>query len=225
MKLERKSRTFAILFGIIALFFSTYHSTEAANLIKPSQSRVTYILKDMNDVAYNVYFAGVKEKKGYASYDKWPYVWAGANEGDLVYKGNYTLYIQKIGTSTIQKSRFYFKDYELNTTRQMVHLFPSRYKGQPSILAVAKTTDSNFEQAQWYYIKDGVLTKIVDAVYTKRAKSIAVNKFQIAGYIAEEDYWYFSDLIFNPKKNSYGTDDAILKNQNQALKNWPKHWQ
>lgn len=186
---------------------------------------MTYTLKDANGVAYRVYFAGVREKKGYASYDKWPYVWAGANKGDLVYKGNYTLYTHKVGTSYIKKSRFYFKDYELNSTRKMVHVYPSKYKGQPDILAVAETDHSNLEIAQWYYMKDGVLTKMIDAGYTQRAKRIAINKFRIAGYDNSTGSWHFSDLAFNPKKNEYSTINVKPKNPSQVIKNWPKHWQ
>lgn len=223
--LFKKMKAVLILFAVVALFFSTYRPAEAANPIQPSQSRVTHTLKDVNGVAYKVYFAGVREKKGYASNDQWPFVWAGANEGDLVYKGNYTLYTHKVGTSHIKKSSFYFKDYELNATRKMVHVFPSKYKGQPDILAVAETDSSNFETAQWYYIHNGALTKIVDATYTKRAKRIAMNQLQIAGYLNDEGAWYFSDFIFNPKKNEFGGIDAEVKNSGQVIKNWPKHWQ
>ena len=218
-------KLFITLFAALALFLTPYHPAEAANPIKPSQSRVTHTLKDANGVAYKVYFAGVREKKGYASYDEWPYVWAGANEGDLVYKGNYTLYTHKVGTSHIKKSHFYFKDYELNSTRKMVHIYPSKYKGQPDILAVAGTDNSNLEIAQWYYMKGGVLTKIVDVGYTKRAKRIAINKFQLAGYDNSTGSWHFSDLVFNPTKNEYGTVNVKPKNLSQVIKNWPKHWQ
>jgi hypothetical protein len=55
-----------LLISLLALFtvlLSTYPPVEAANPITPQQSRVTYTLKDMNGVAYKVYFAGVREKR------------------------------------------------------------------------------------------------------------------------------------------------------------------
>lgn len=213
------------MFGLLAIAFSFSSTVEAANPIKPSQSRVTHTLKDMNGVSYKVYFAGVREKKGYGSYDHWPYAWAGVNEGDLVYEGNYTLYTHKVGTSHIKKSRFYFQDYTLNATRKMVHVYPSSVKGQPDILAVAETGSSNVEEAQWYYMKNGELTKIIDAAYTQRAKRISKNEFQVASYDNSDGTWYFHDLVFNPKNNTWEDYDVAPKNPSQVIKNWPKHWQ
>ena len=137
----------------------------------------------------------------------------------------YTLYTHKVGTSHIKKSKFYFKDYTLNTKRKMVHVYPSTVKGQPDILAVAETESSNAEEAQWYYIKNGVLTKIIDASYTMRAKRIAKNELQIASCNNSDGTCYFHGLVFNPKNNTWEDCGVGHRNPSQIMKNWPKHWQ
>ncbi|MEK4029332.1 hypothetical protein MKZ02_12455 [Pseudobacillus sp. FSL P4-0506] len=214
---------------LLLIGFTAFHSTtEAAkNPISPKQSRITYTLKDANGVAYKVYFAGVREKKAIASYNRgdWAGVWAGANPGDLLYKGNYTLYTQKVGTGQIKQSRHYFKDYTLNSTKRTVHMYPSKYKGQPDILAVAEIESSNSETASWYYMKNGVLTKIVDAGYTLRAQVLGKNSFLIAGYDNAEGEWYFSELYLDPSKNIFDQYDPIYNNPGAVIRNWKKHWQ
>ncbi|MEK4029400.1 hypothetical protein MKZ02_12805 [Pseudobacillus sp. FSL P4-0506] len=219
-----------VLISMVLLLvgFTVFHSTaEAAkNPISPKQSRITYTLKDANGVAYKVYFAGVREKKAIASYsrDDWASAWAGANEGDLLYKGNYTLYTQKVGTGQIKKSRYYFKDYTINTNRKSVHMYPSKYKGQPDILAVSETGSSNYEGADWYYMKNGVLTHITEAGYTERAQILKKNQFLTAFYDNSDGKWYFSGMNFNPTKNTFETFTPVYKNPSAVIRNWKKHW-
>ncbi|MFL0361462.1 hypothetical protein ACH0BF_00400 [Pseudobacillus sp. 179-B 2D1 NHS] len=220
-----------VLISMVLLLvgFTAFHSNaEAAkNPISPKQSRVTYTLKDANGVAYKVYFAGVREKKAIASYNRgdWAHVWAGANEGDLLYRGNYTLYTQKVGTSHIKKSSHYFRDYTLNATKKSVHMYPSKYKGQPDILAVAETDSEYWENADWYYIKNGVLTHITGAAYTLRAQVLRKNEFLISWYSVEDNKWFFSGAVFDPTKNVLQTADTVYNKPNVVIRDWKKHWQ
>ncbi|WP_203362031.1 hypothetical protein [Bacillus sp. REN10] len=211
---------------ILLLAFTAWHPTvEAANPINPKQSRVTHLLKDANGKQYKVYFSGIKEKKAYASFEHdWALVWAGASEGDLLYHGNYKLYMQKVGVSHIQSTKYSYPDYTLNSTRKMVHMYPSKQKGQPDLLAVAETGSSNSEYADWYYIKNGVLTKIANVEYTKRAQVIGKNTFLTANYDNSVGKWFFYKMSFNPSKNKLTTTKQTYKNPEQVIKNWKKHW-
>ncbi|OCA85272.1 hypothetical protein [Pseudobacillus wudalianchiensis] len=216
----------SIVFLLVGFSVFNQPAEAAKNPINPKQSRVTYTLKDANGVAYKVYFAGVREKKARASYDhEWAHVWAGAAEGDLLYKGDYTLYTQKAGTSQIKKSSYYFKNYILNATRKTVHMYPSKYKGQPDILAVSEPGSSNLEMANWYYIKNGVLVHITEIDYTERAQILKKNQFLTAFYDNSDGKWYFSGMNFNPTKNTFETFTPVYKNPNAVIRNWKKHWQ
>ncbi|WP_338749195.1 hypothetical protein [Bacillus sp. FJAT-52991] len=205
-------------------------NAEAKNPITPKQSRVTYTLKDANGVAYKVYFAGVGEKKATATADRddWAAVGMEADEGDQLYKGNYTLYTQKIKTSHIKKSKYYFKDYLLNATRKTVHMFPSKYKGQPDILAVAYSAGDKVEVADWFYMKNGALTKIMHGdtfMYSKRAQILSKNKFQTVLYDPVIKRWDFMTFTIDPVKEIEKRNFPQYKNPSAVIKNWKKHWQ
>jgi hypothetical protein len=212
----------------LLLFFVLIASSQpasAANPIKPSQSRVTHTIKDANGVAYKVYFAGTQEKKAIASYARWDGASAGdaADEGDQLFTGNYTLYTHNPKTSHIKKTKFYYPNYLLNATRKMVHIYPSKYKGQLDILAVSQTDDFNWESAEWYYMKGGELTHLVGAGYTKRATRIAFNEFRTAWKDVETGKWYYSELVFDPKNNTFAAYEPLYSSQ--LVRDWPKHWQ
>lgn len=225
--MSTKVKLFATLFAAIALFFSTYHPAEAANPIKSKDSRVTFPVKDANGVAYKVYFAGQHEKRAVASYNSsywWAQPWAGINPGDVIYRANYTLYTQKASTTQIKTSEYSYPGYNLNATRKMVHIYPSKYKGQPDIIAVAETESSSIESADWYYIKNGALTKIVSTSYSKRAMIIGKHTYRIAGYNNADGVWYFSELDFYPEDNYFETFDINFSNPTSVINNWKKHW-
>ena len=228
--MERKVKLFITLFAAFALFFSTYHPAEAANPIKPSQSRVTYTIKDANGKPYKVYFAGTREKKAIASYDRWD--WAevsdAADEGDLLYAGNYTLYTHDPKTSHIYKSRFYFPEYLLNATRKTVHIYPSTTKGQPDFLAVTYSVGYGYESADWFYMNKGKLTQIMyrdTFMYSERPKRMGKNTFLSAFYDPDFDEYGFMKFNINPAKAKEGRSFPVYNNPLSILYDWPKHWQ
>ncbi|GLY12370.1 hypothetical protein [Pseudobacillus badius] len=205
-------------------------SAEAAkNPITPQQSRVTHTLKDANGVLYKVYFAGVREKKATASKDRSD--WAKANgidadEGDLLYTGNYTLYTHNPKTNHIKKSKFYFKDYLLNATRKTVYTVPARYKGQPDMLMVASASGVGYESAHWFYMKDGVLTKLIEGdtlPYSKRPQILAKDKYLTA--LDDQDGWAFTAITINPAKATQTRSFPKYNNPGAVIRSWKKHWQ
>ncbi|GLY11435.1 hypothetical protein [Pseudobacillus badius] len=217
---------------LLLVGFSAFSATaEAAkNPISPKQSRVTHTLKDANGVSYKIYFAGVQEKKAIASTDRND--WATANdmyaeEGDLLYTGNYTLYTHNPKTSHIKKSKFYFKDYLLNATRKTVYTVPARYKGQPDMLMVAYAVGDDIEAAHWFYMKNGVLTKVIEGdtlFYTKRPQIVGKNKYLTALDDPEYGEWSFVSLTINPAKATNARDFPEYNNPGAVLRNWKKHW-
>lgn len=223
---------------LLLVGFSAFSATaEAAkNPISPKQSRVTYTIKDANGVPYKVYFAGVQEKKAIASDDS-TYDWAGLGfntfEGDQLYHGNYRLYTHKVGTSHIKTTKAYFPQYTLNMTTKSVHMYPSRYKGQPDLLAVsenlAEINDDGYfdedESTDLYYIKNGVLTFIVSIAHDRRFMNTGKNRFlftnNLPGYRN-----IFYEFYIDPKTNRFEPyEDIRFNNPGAVLRNWKKHWQ
>ena len=136
---------------------------------------------------------GSNEKKSYASYDPsndWSFVWAGANEGDVLFKGNYKIYIQKAGSSTITDTGMKINNYTYNASRDMMYKITSPYTGQPDLFAIAETDSSNYESANLYYINNGQLFRVkhnetdwpYSITYTVRPETIDKNTFQTLGY-------------------------------------------
>ena len=172
-----------------------------------SNSRVATTLKDSQGVAYNLYVVGSNEKKSYASYDPsndWSFVWAGANEGDVLFKGNYKIYLQKAGSSTITDTGIKINNYTYNATRGMMYKIGSPYKGQPDLFAIAETQSSNFEAANLYYINNGQLFRVKHPdkdwpyaiTYTVRPKTVDKNTFLTQGYNNSDGTWY--ENIWSP---------------------------
>ncbi|MCP3764732.1 hypothetical protein NLX67_20575 [Domibacillus sp. A3M-37] len=226
----RKVKLFITLFMAIALFFTTYQPAEAANPIKPSQSRVTHTIKDANGNPYKIYFAGTKEKKAIASYDRWD--WAAvsdeADEGDQLYTGNYTLYTHDPKTSHIYKSKFHFPGYLLNTTRKTVHIYPSKTKGQPDYLAIAYGMGYGAEMSDWYYMNKGKLTQVINGtgfIHNQRAKVMGKNTFLTYVYDPNFEDYPFMKFTINPATGEMGQSFPVYKDIFRIIEDWPKHWQ
>lgn len=212
-------------FLICTFSFSTQKDTNAAS-VSENDSRVTYTLKDTKGKGYKVYMIpSGKEKKGRAGFNKqWPIVWAGADEGDLVYHANYKLYLSKSGSKKLIYTGLQVKNYDYNKSRKMVYAYPSKYKGQPSILMIATTESSNIQSATPYYVINGKLKKAKGIYNTLRPFNGGKNKFTTATYDNMEGKWYLFDLSLNLKSNSFTVlKEKVVKNLD--TRSWPKHWQ
>ncbi|OCA85211.1 hypothetical protein [Pseudobacillus wudalianchiensis] len=172
--MKRYLKLFISIVFLLVVFTTFNQQAEAANNpISPKQSRVTYILKDVNGATYKVYFAGTNEQKAIASPSRgdWTTVGMDAGKGDVLYKENYRLYTQSTKNRHIKATNFYFSHYILNTTGKTIHIFPSKYKKYPDILAVAYSIGNDYECAYWFYVKNGVLAQIMyrdTNLYSKR---------------------------------------------------------
>lgn len=188
-------------------------------------TRKSYTIKDANGSKYKVYMIGKNEVKAKASINAkygWNVIWAGAAEGDTLYKGDYKLYLRKSGSNKVTNTGFQRKNYTYNKTRDMVHLIPSKYKGQPDLFNLAETMSSNYEEAQLYYVQKEKL-KIVKPTfgYTLRPMITGKNVYKFANYSNVSGEWYI---------NTYKLDlnTGIMKSASSktvdSYPNWRKDW-
>lgn len=149
-------------------------------LAKGNKTRYSTTLKSSSGKQYKIKLAGINDKSGIASWnsDK-PYemVWAGANEGDRIYHGNFQFYVNNIKSS--QKLR----NYTYNKTQQMVYKISSKYKGQPDLLLISSAETSSYRSTSVYYMYNGKLKKAKNGLgNTLRPKNIGKYKFKVAIY-------------------------------------------
>ncbi|MFJ8257267.1 hypothetical protein ACIQ4Z_08235 [Peribacillus asahii] len=205
-------------------------SVDAAS-VNTKKSRVTYTLKDSAGKKYTVYVIPTSEKKAKASYDSndgWSSVWAGANPGDTLYKGNYKLYLKKSGSKSVVYTGIQLKDYTYNASRKMIYSIPSKYKGQPDLLIVAETESSNYEYGMIHYVYKGKL-KIAKSGfdYTLRPQNIGKNSFRITGYNNANGKWYTRDYKLNLSSGQLTETQLLVKrynDMNKFIKSWRKDW-
>ncbi|OLN21693.1 hypothetical protein BTO30_13390 [Domibacillus antri] len=223
-----KVKLFIMLSAVFALCFSTYHPAEAANPIKPSQSRVTYTIKDANGKPYTIYFApSSKETNAKASKNP-QYKWSGlrfnTKEGDVLYNANYKLYTRDPKLSHIKDAKIAYKNYTVNTRNKSVHIYPAQFKGQPDLLAISNDDGFESESADLYYMRNGKLTYIVGATYTKRPMIKGKNLYLIANDIPGYGPMFF-ELYLDPKTGIWDDYDGIqFSDPDWVLRNWKKHW-
>ncbi|MGA5690635.1 hypothetical protein [Cytobacillus pseudoceanisediminis] len=172
-----------------------------------SKSRATFTLKDSNGTAYKVYAVGLDEQKAYGSFSSsatWNSVWAGISEGDVLYKGNYRLYLQKLNSPVIANTGIQIKDYVYNASRKMMYQVPTYYIGQPDLLAIANTESSNFESADLYYVHNGQLFRVKRSSswaaigYTTRPSAVDKLTYQTKDYNNAEGVWTLNTWTLNP---------------------------
>jgi len=227
--MRKFSKVIAVLLTFVFALNVAQKPAEAANPISPKQSRVTHVLKDANGATYKVYFAGKNEQKAIASTARtdWANVDRDADKGDVLYKGNYRLYSQSTKNSHIKTTKFYFPHYVLNATRKTVYMVPAQFKGQPDMIMVASAVGDGYEAADWFYMRNGVLTQIIEGEtlpYMKRPQIIGKNKYQTALYDLEYDEWAFANMTINPTKATESRVFPNYKNPDEIIRKWKKHW-
>ena len=187
-------------------------------------SRKSYTIKDAKGSKYKVYMIAKNEVKAKAEFGNygWYSVWAGAAEGDILYKGDYKLYLRKNGSNKITYTGYQHKNFTYNKTRNTIYLLPSKYKNQPDLFSVAEVMASNSEEAQLYYVQKGKLIKVKSTLdYSLRPKNTASNKFQTALYSNTTIKWYINSYKLDTnkgtiKRTSYKTVDLYPT--------WRKDW-
>ncbi|MGE7924047.1 hypothetical protein ACQKND_12740 [Viridibacillus arvi] len=221
-KIALKVFSFLMILALILPIF-TPTADAATNKI-----RYSTILKSASGKPFNVSLMGMKERTAKASFDGkygFDFVWEGANEGDLLYNGNYELFVKNKATN------FLIKNYTYNKTRKMVYKIPARFKGQPDLLLIAEAGSSNFEGSNVYYMYNGKLKKAKSEIgYTLRPQNIAKNTFKVASYNNAdiEVGYYITTFKLNPKTGKISkvkTEKVKGSNNLTVAKKWKKHWE
>lgn len=87
--------------------------------------------------------------------------WAGANEGDRIYKGRYLMNLSEIGKVKGQPLKLFDEaEIEFNSSREMVYKIKSNFSGQPDILVVTQHGSSSGVIARFFYVRAGELRPI-----------------------------------------------------------------
>lgn len=205
-------------------------NAEAAS-VNTTKSRVTYNIKDSAGKKYTVYMIPTSEIKAKGSFNfkyYWASVWAGVNEGDTIYHGNYKFYLRKSGSNNVVYTGIQLKDYTYNASRKMIYSIPTKYKGQPDLFIVAETESSNFESGSIHYVYNGKLQKAKSAFeYTLRPQNIGKNSFRITTYNNTNVKWYTSDYKLYPSSEKLSKTKTLIKSYNDMgkfINSWRKDW-
>ena len=226
-----KSRTKILIMSIALLLLTSITNSAFAETVTKKNSRVVYTLKDAKGKKYKIYIKAYNEesaKGSYGEYCSWNCVWAGTNEGDTLYRGDYKVYLQS-GSKKPTYTKVHLDDYIYNKTRKMIYYLPSKYKGQPDMFGFAETGSSNWESINLYYVKDGKLAKMNKELgYTVRPHLIGKNKMEIAVYNNAIGKWTISTYKLSPnngtrtktmdKYYSYDKGYSIIKKWKQSWK-------
>lgn len=210
-----------ILLIAFLVFVALPHSQASADRVVNDRG-FTYKIKDANGVSYYVRFMGQAEKKN-ATIDD---IWAGVNEGDTLYTGDFYLYLQKVGSRTITYTGYKYKNYVYNATRKMIYSVPNKYKEQPWLFAVAETMSSNDEYADLYQIRKGKLKKVGAVDYTSnyRLQNIGKNKFRTVVYDNSVWKWYMCYYNLDPGKGTFKRTSIKKYDSNSSFLKWRKDW-
>lgn len=229
MRIEMKFIKFITL-TVVFLLITSVASIGSAESVTVKNSRVSFNVKDTKGKKYKVYFKGYNEETArgsYGEYCTWNCAWAGVNEKDVLYYGDYKVFLQE-GTKKPKYTKVHRNGYVYNKTRKMIYYLPSKYNGQPDLFGFSDTESSNFESISLYFIKDGKLTKVKqDILYTERPHFIGKNKFEIASYDNRDGTWIISTYKFSPSKATLTkTSDKYysFKAGNSKIKKWKRSW-
>ncbi|RFU61288.1 hypothetical protein [Peribacillus glennii] len=217
----------SVVFALLLLFTGVTEAQGAA--VNTSKSRVTYTLDDSSGVRYAIYFIPTNEKKSIGSCNSkysWSSCWAGVNQGDTIYHGDYKIYQRKAGSKTVKYTGYQKKDFTYNATRKMVYSVPSKYKGQPDLFITAETMSSNFEDGRIYYMFKGKLKKADLFAYTYRPQNVGKHSFRTAGYNNGDGKWYIRDYKLSVINGKLRETKLFVKryDMDKFRKSWRKDW-
>lgn len=114
-------------------------------------------LKDENGENYSAYIYSDDCQKETASFDNGT-VWAGASEGNVLYKGSFKI-------ASLKNDTGYIKEQSLNNTtfnisRNLVRVHKNNFSGYPDFLLIGEPQCSNASSLSIYCIKDGNLNLV-----------------------------------------------------------------
>ncbi|WP_100401674.1 S-layer homology domain-containing protein [Bacillus sp. FJAT-42315] len=188
----------------------------------------SFQLKDANGQAFEVNTKKMNGIYGYATFDDGPFsVWAGAGEGDLMFRADYQLTLHQLGNPAIL-SRLVEPNYEYNYTRNLIRVEQSTIAGQGDLLFVEATMSSNFRGANVYMVKDGQLVQLdtredFGLYYTWSPRLTAKNQLQTLSYYNHEASWYLNTYRIDTKTEEIydvGSRKISNKQKDDFLSKW-----
>lgn len=169
--------------------------------------RYTAYLRDLKGNEVKAHFIATSDYFKYATIDD---IWAGVNEMDRLYIGNFKLALQLEGSSSVYLQSPTFNNYTYNQSRQMVYKVKGKTSKDTDFIAVAETWSSAGEGANMYFYSNGALKHAGELGYFLRPKSIGNQKYQSASYARDEYVGYvFNTYSFNPSTVTWKNINSI----------------
>ena len=163
--------------------------------------RYTATLRDAKGNSVLAHFIATSD---YFKYATWDDVWAGIDEMDRLYIGNFKLALQLEGSASVYMQSATFNSYTYNQSRQMVYKIKGKTTKDTDFIAVAETWSSAGEGANMYYYTNGALKHAGELGYILRPKSIGNQRYQSAAYARDEYTGYiFHTYSFNAATNKW----------------------
>lgn len=160
-------------------------------------------LKDNIGEKYDVYIYQINSKMQVASYEDGT-VWAGADEGDVLYNGIIKIEYSKIGSSEVNvvthKSRYWeeekVENQIVNMDRSLIKNIGNKYKDEPDILLIGNVLCSNASSIDIYYMYDGILKQTDKAIdtcgtYNPFFTQVDKNIFKTSSYDNAETFLFY----------------------------------
>ena len=190
MNFRKKITAWTIVF-LVLVFFGQCFTASGANLnaIK-QQTKASWIVSDAQGIKYNVSLFSANAKKTITLKEA---VWAGANAGDIIYDGDFSIAIGNVKSDKLLSTSSVLKGFQYNATRKMAYIIKSSAIGQPDLIALAQTESSSNDSAKLFYIAGGKLKNVkikafgdfADAIYYvhgAKPKAIEKNNYQTVEY-------------------------------------------
>lgn len=172
---------------------SGIRSVQSFNVSKAASP--VFNMKDASGKAFEVKMTKTNGSYGYASMDSGSFfVWAGADEGDLLFRADYRLTLRQPGGQMVLASLMEY-DYEYNYTKNRIRVEQSTIPGQADLLFIEETMSSNFQGANVYTVKGDRLVQLetegnFGLYYTTPPRLTAKQQLQSLGYSNHDGSWY-----------------------------------
>ncbi len=203
-----------------------YGSQQTSNILSSKKTpdngdgyfRYSFELNDKDGKPFTVYIYSENEST---------YVeqtgWAGANEGDRIYKGRYLINLSEMGKVKGQKLKLFDEEeIEFNSSREMVYKIKSNFPGQPDILVVTQHGSSSGVIARLFYVRAGELRPIkirwpdgpTMELFLQDIQNPKYMVFQTKDYSNVDGNTYFFSWSFDSKEDMWFLTETKIEQFN-----------
>ncbi len=122
-----------------------------------SISRLYFPMRDNKNQLYTLYIFANNEKRSVTEGDQ---IWAGADEGDVIYTGKYQAALLKSGEKAGHVQSINLNYTTINASRNQSFRLPSDGKGRPDLVFLSETASSSVNTVYGFTIVGGALRSI-----------------------------------------------------------------